>query len=73
MSKCQFPDGISVYLGGNKVDPCKFELYEIYENVTVEILRCPVCGEISIGWKRQDNTEDIMVDGCMIKEEMNEP
>lgn len=66
--KCQFPGGMSVRLGDKPLDPCQFKLHEIYKNVTVEILRCPICGEVSIGWKRQDNTEEIMVDGHMVKE-----
>ena len=61
--KCQFPGGASIRLGDKSLDPCQFELYEIHKNVTVEILRCPKCGEISIGWKRQADTEDILVGG----------
>jgi hypothetical protein len=30
-----------------------------FKNVTVEILKCEVCGEVSIGWYRQDNTEEV--------------
>ena len=63
MSKCQFPDGVStVRIGDKPLDPCHFKLCEIHKNVTVEILRCPKCGEVSIGWKRQENIEDILVD-----------
>lgn len=61
MSKCQFPGGVSVHIGDKPLEPCQFKLHEIHKNVTVEILRCPKCGELSIGWKRQDNTEDIFV------------
>lgn len=61
MHKCQFPNGISgVQIKGAPLDACKYELVEKYKNVTVEILRCPICGEMSIGWYRQDNTEDIL-------------
>ena len=50
MSKCQFPDGVStVRIGDKPLDPCHFKLCEIHKNVTVEILRCPKCGEVSIG------------------------
>lgn len=62
MSKCQFPGGVSVHLGDKPLDPCQFELCEIYKNVTIEILRCPKCGEVSIGWKRQDNTEEVLLE-----------
>ena len=30
-----------------------------YRNVTVQILRCEKCDEISIAWHRQENTEVI--------------
>ena len=38
---------------------CEMQVDQILKNVTVEILRCPVCGKVSIGWIRQDNTEEI--------------
>lgn len=28
------------------------------KNVTIEILRCQLCGKVSISWHRQDNTEE---------------
>lgn len=37
--------------------PHKFEEVGVYKNVTVQILRCPHCGEISVGWMKQPNTE----------------
>ena len=60
--KCQFPNGVEVHIGERPLSPCKFVLSEIYKNVTVEILKCPICGEVSVGWYRQDNTEDILVE-----------
>ena len=39
--------------------PHKFEEIGAYKNVTVQILRCPHCGEISIGWMRQPDTEEL--------------
>ena len=62
MCKCEFPDGVSINLGGVPVSPCKYELVGKYKNVTVDILKCSVCGDVSIGWYRQDDTEDIIVD-----------
>lgn len=61
--KCQFPDGsVDVRIGDTSIDPCKYQLMESYRNVTIEILKCPVCGHISIGWKKQDNTEEIIME-----------
>ena len=39
------------------VSPHRFEEIGVYRNVTVQILRCPHCGEISVGWIRQPDTE----------------
>ena len=62
MCKCQFPEGMAdVRIGNAPLDPCKYVLSEIHRNVTVEILECPVCGDVSIAWYRQDNTEDIIM------------
>jgi len=47
------PDGI------HELSPHKFVLEKRLRNVTVEILRCTECGEVSVGWRKQDNTEDI--------------
>lgn len=35
----------------------QFEEVGVYKNVTVQVLRCPHCGEVSIGWMKQPNTE----------------
>ena len=65
MSKCKFPDGAtSVRIGDAELDPCKYVLVEKYKNVTVEVLKCPVCGEVTIGWYKQDNTEEISLEEC---------
>ena len=61
--KCNFSDGsVDVKIGDVSLDPCKYQLVEAYKNVTVEILKCSVCGHISIGWKKQDNTEEITME-----------
>lgn len=36
-----------------------YEESEVYKNVTVRILRCKNCGDVSIGWERQENTEEL--------------
>lgn len=41
------------------VSPHRFEEIGVYKNVTVQILRCPHCGEVSIGWIKQPNTETV--------------
>ena len=46
------PDGI------HELSPHAFRVTEKLKNVTVEILECE-CGEISIGWYRQEDTEVI--------------
>lgn len=54
---CSFGDGITIKPDGiHELDPHDYELSEKYENVTIEILKCKSCGEISIGWYRQPNT-----------------
>lgn len=60
MCKCHFQDGVTdVRINNITIDPCKYKLSKIYKNVTVEILECSVCGHVSVGWKRQDDTEEI--------------
>lgn len=47
------PDGI------HELSPHVFKLDQKLRNVTIEILKCEKCGEISIGWYRQEDTEEI--------------
>jgi hypothetical protein len=57
---CAWPDGITIKPDGvHELSPHPFALERKLRNVTVEVLRCPICGEYSIGWTRQPNTEDI--------------
>lgn len=67
MCKCQFPDGAQIRIGDMALDPCKYKVSEIHKNVTIEVLKCAVCGHVSIGWRRQENTEDIIME-----EELND-
>ena len=46
-------------LNGVKVEPQIGELEEVWENVTVEVVRMPN-GEVSVGWRRQENTERVL-------------
>lgn len=58
--KCQWPGGVIIKPDGvNELDPCQYKISEVHKNVTVEVLRCSVCGCTTISWKRQKNTVDI--------------
>ena len=60
MDKCKFPDGVVVKLDGiHEVEPHAYRLKQKLKNVTVEILECSECGDVSIGWYRQEDTEEI--------------
>lgn len=57
--ECSYPAGVTVKPDGvHEAEPHMYELAERHKNVTVEVLRCKHCGKVSIGWYRQDNTED---------------
>lgn len=47
------PDGI------HELSPHRFVLEKRLRNVTIEILRCPVCGEESVGWYRKEDTKEV--------------
>lgn len=60
MHKCEFPDGMKIMLDGkNELDPCIYETSEVYTNCIVEICRCKKCGNISVSWRKTDQTESI--------------
>lgn len=60
MCDCSWPDGVDVRPDGiHSLEPCRYQLSQKLRNVTIEILKCPKCGKISIGWYRQLDTEDI--------------
>lgn len=59
---CQFRDanGNAVTFkpdGVHEMSACEYEEIERHTNVTVIILRCKNCGDISIAWQRQENTD----------------
>jgi predicted RNA-binding Zn-ribbon protein involved in translation (DUF1610 family) len=45
------PDGV------HELSAHQYELEERIPNCTVEILRCKVCGELSIGWYRSEKED----------------
>lgn len=51
------PDGI------HELSPHAFQEELHLRNVTVQVLRCKTCGYVSIGWRRQNNTEEVTEDG----------
>lgn len=60
MCNCNFPNGVTIKPDGiHELSPHNFVLDGKYKNVTVEILRCKNCGEVSIGWYMQDDTEEL--------------
>lgn len=60
--ECKFPDGFILRPDGvHEASPHAYELVEMYKNVTVEILRCKNCGEVSIGWYMQEDTEEVEI------------
>lgn len=64
MDKCCFPTGVIVKPDGvNELDPCVYEEVECYKNVTVHVMRCLRCGHVEISWERQEDTEEVGLDG----------
>lgn len=62
MHKCEFPNGMVVKPDGiNELDPCDYEEIQRFANVTVSVRRCKKCGNIDIGWYRQEDTEELEV------------
>lgn len=60
IEKCKFPNGITIKPDGvHTMSPHTFKLAQKLKNVTIEILECSECGEISIGWYRQEDTEEV--------------
>lgn len=62
--KCCWPEEITVKPDGiNELDPCVYEDIEIYTNVTVIVSKCKNCGNIDIRWMRQEDTEEVEING----------
>ncbi len=59
---CHTPDGITIKPDGvHELSPHRFREKEILRNVTVQILECEHCGEISIGWYKQEDTYEEVI------------
>lgn len=60
IEKCKFSEGLTIKPDGvHTMSPHAFKLVQKLKNVTIEILECSECGEISIGWYRQEDTEEV--------------
>ena len=61
--KCKHKPGALAAICGIPVDPCTYELVELWANVTVSVRRCPVCGSVDLSWVKQDDTVQLPVGG----------
>lgn len=43
--------------GENELIPCLYEDVEIHTNCTVIVSKCKKCGDISIGWMKNDGCD----------------
>lgn len=59
---CSFGEGVTMRIGEHEVSPHTYKLVQTLRNVTIEILECKYCGDISIAWYRQDDTEEVNED-----------
>lgn len=62
MRKCEHNLDGQIFLDPEmnlELDRCVMRQEAVYKNVTVEILRCPICGKREIGWYKQPDTEEI--------------
>lgn len=51
--KCSFGAGVSIKPDGiNELDACRYEVLEVHENVTVEVIQCKKCGHQELSWYR---------------------
>lgn len=61
IKKCSWGEGVSFRPDGvHELDPCIYEDVQIIKNVTVIVSRCMRCGNVVIGWKLQDNSEEVL-------------
>lgn len=62
MCKCNM-NGVSIRPDGvHELDPCQYEVSEVYKNVIVEVLKCKKCGHVSIGWYKTADTEEVNIE-----------
>lgn len=54
--KCSFGAGVTIKPDGiHELDACDYEVMEVHENVTVEVLRCRKCGHVELSWYAQED------------------
>lgn len=54
--KCSFGAGVTIKPDGiHELDACDYEVMEVRENVTVEVLRCRKCGHVEVSWYTQED------------------
>lgn len=59
VAPCSHGEGVTVRPDGiHELSPHVYRLTERLRNVTVEILTCEECGDVSIAWYRQNDTEE---------------
>lgn len=65
MHKCTFPEGITIKPDGiHELEACCYQEVERWENVTVSVRRCQLCGNIDIAWFRQEDTVEVDLNEC---------
>lgn len=58
--KCSFGNGVEIRPDGkNVLDPCIYKDVQVVRNVTVIVSECQNCGNVSLSWLRQEDSEDI--------------
>ena len=61
---CSHGEGVTVRPDGvHELSPHAYKLTQKLRNVTVEVLTCETCGDVSVAWYRQDDTEEAMNNG----------
>lgn len=43
---------------GVEIEPHEYEEVEVIHNVCVQILKCRKCGKISIGWYKENDSDE---------------
>ena len=46
-------DSIVVSEDGDELDPCLYDVVEVHNNVTVEVLKCQKCGHVELSWYKE--------------------
>ena len=60
---CHHGEGVTVRPDGvHELSPHAYKLTQKLRNVTVEVLTCEKCGDVSIAGYRQDDTEEVTDD-----------